>query len=253
MRILFVICPDEKLPDAVSVVVKIADATRAKITLLDVHGEAPRKFYAPFSLGLKSVNEVKKTDVVQKISAVLRDYELIKKARCGEFISQILDEAEKGGYDLLVYSDIDSKLTKKLAEYAHMPVLIVKRKADMKNFLVCTDGSKYAEKAIKFAGELAKKLNAEITLLSVARNKEEVELRKEALAHGAKILDAISHKNYYTRLEVGSARELITEVSKDYDLVSLAPRGLSKLKRILVGHVSLHVLKGSQTNVLLVR
>jgi len=56
-----------------------------------------------------------------------------------------------------------------------------------------------------------------------------------------------------TVVKVGSASEEIIKESKEYDLVVLGSRGLSKIKRVLMGHVSLHVLENADTNVLIVR
>ncbi|MDP6460073.1 MAG: universal stress protein, partial [Candidatus Hydrothermarchaeota archaeon] len=54
-------------------------------------------------------------------------------------------------------------------------------------------------------------------------------------------------------LTIGHAVEEIIKESKGYDLVVLGSRGLSKIKRMLVGHVSLNVETKAETNVLVVR
>ncbi len=252
MKILMLVYPNEIYDAVLKITDRIADATSAEITALYVREAISRKFYSPFSIQLNFIDRTQEKNLFGKISKILHGHRVIKKSRGGELVSQVLEEVERGKYDLLIFGDINQKTTKKIAEYVHIPALIIKKHNNLKSFLVCTDGSKYSEKAVVFTGKLAKVLNAKIDLLSVARNDSEIEIRKKALEEGSKILNEISI-SYNTKIVTGNVRRKIIENSNNYDVVALAPRGLSKIKRVLVGHVSLYILENVKTNILLVK
>lgn len=77
----------------------------------------------------------------------------------------IIKEAQKGNYDLIVMGASGEKerephlgsVAKKVSNHAPTPVLIAREKRQVSRMLVPVDGSKTAEKALKYAVALAKK------------------------------------------------------------------------------------------------
>jgi nucleotide-binding universal stress UspA family protein len=221
-----------------------------------------------------------KDKIFQQVDKVMAEYgiKVEKKSSRGSPVDEILKEAEQEEYLLIVLGSTGKKDFSRLmfgsvsygvAEYAPIPVLVVKKDTELKRFLICTDGSESAEEAEYCAGYLASKLGAEVTALSVAYPGVEPvytgspelseELRREfkkgarmAIQKAAKIMEELGLK-VTTNMTVGSAREEIVKESENYDLVVVGSRGLSKIKRVLIGHVSLHVLENADTNVLIVR
>jgi nucleotide-binding universal stress UspA family protein len=245
------LCPPyQESEGLVRIAMKLCTSLKGKITALCVRSDITQKYYSPFSIQLGKIPEEEKK-ALKKIIKCLGE-EVVMLKRGGAVASQVLDEAEKH-YDLLLMKDTDKKLTKKIAEYSHIPTLIYRKGDKLEKILVCTDGSKHSSRAVKFAGMFAKGLEGEITVLSVARENKEQKKREEAVNKAAEMLNQLSIKNVKKLIEGGQVRDVILQNANHYDLVALAPRGLGKLERALLGHVSLYVLENAKTNVLLIR
>jgi nucleotide-binding universal stress UspA family protein len=253
LNILLLVCPPySEIEKLLKVAEKIGAALGGKITALCVRSEIAQKYYSPFSIQLGKVDKEEEKKVFEEITRVLGD-EVVKMSRGGELVSQVLDEIEKGGYNMLIFGDVDKKLTKKIAEYSHVPTFIYRRGEQLSRFLVCTDGSEHSLRAARFAGKLAKAMKAKLTLLSVAKSEEERSFAEEAIRKAKEALAEVSVSEVEEKIGIGRVREVILAEEKDYDLLALAPRGLSKLERVVLGHVSLHVLEKAESNILLVR
>lgn len=150
-------------------------------------------------------------------------------------------------------------IAEKISLYAHCPVLIAKKKTKIKKLLVAIDGSEQAGKALEYAVELAHRYRGKITLLHVKETKlfeMEPKLMKEVSAN---ILNdaAAKIKNipYDKRLEIGDPAKTILDLAKEenYDLIILGSRGLSSVKRFLLGSVSAEVSMDAHRSVLIVQ
>ncbi len=149
--------------------------------------------------------------------------------------------------------------TEKIAMYSKIPVLIVKRKTKIRRILVAIDGSEQANKALKYASNLSLKFKAKVTLLHVSETKL-ANLEPEAVRLvGENILsDAATNFggiDLDKRLEYGTPAENIIKVARqeDYDLIVLGSRGLSSVRRYLLGSVSEDVSMHAKRSVLVVR
>lgn len=109
------------------------------------------------------------------------------RLREGHPVDEILIEADLGDYDLILVGSRGHRgysrhfvgtTALRVADLAGCSVLIAKNIREDDNFLLCTDGSQLAEKAEIFGAEIARKLGAKMTVLSVA---EEEEKREEAM------------------------------------------------------------------------
>jgi nucleotide-binding universal stress UspA family protein len=191
--------------------------------------------------------------------------ELIKAEDPSEAILEI---AEERGFDLIVIGNRAKtqherfalgSVTEKVSMYAPCPVLITKRKAKISRLLVAVDGSEQASKALERAVAIAKNFEAKITLLHVEESKlfrlkpemvkkigEEILLEAENRLEGA---------SFDKSLKPGNPVEIILKMAwlGDFDLIVMGSRGLSSVKRFLLGSVSADVSMHARTSVLLVR
>ncbi|WP_456475431.1 universal stress protein [Candidatus Pyrohabitans sp.] len=251
MNTLLLVCPPyPEIEKLLKVAEEISSALGGSITALCVRSDIAQKYYSPFSIQLGKVDKEEERKVFEDITRVLGERDVVKLSRGGELVSQVLDEIEKGDYELLIFGDVETKLTKKLAEYSHVSTLIYRRGEHIERILVCTDGSEPSLSAAKFAGRLARGIDGKIIILSVAKNEDERLYAEKAIEKAKRVMEEIEVEE---KIIIGDVREAILAEGKNCDLVVLAPRGLSKLHRVLLGHVSLHVVEKADTNVLLVR
>jgi nucleotide-binding universal stress UspA family protein len=190
--------------------------------------------------------------------------ELVKAEDSAEAIIEMVKERN---YDLVVIGNRGPKserfalgpVAEKVSMYASCPVLISKGKPTLKKLLVAVDGSNQSNKAVDYAVELAKKFDAKLTLLHV----EEKKLFKLERDLSQKIgeqflLDAerrMDDVEYEKKMIAGNPWEIILDMAKagNFDLVVMGSRGLSSVKRFLLGSVSAEVSMLVQSSVLLIR
>ncbi len=144
----------------------------------------------------------------------------------------------------------------KVFRHADLPVFIVKKKTDFSKILVAVDGSKHAEKALKYAVQLGEKYKSRVTLLNVAQTL----IRKEtAKSMGERVVsDAeaqVKGVKADKKVEFGHPAKTIIDFAKkgDYDLIALGSRGLNPVKRFFLGSVSDNVARHAPCSVLIVR
>lgn len=193
--------------------------------------------------------------------------ETVLKLREGNPAEEIIKEAEMG-YHLLVLGANEEppgelgEVPREVAGHVKLPVLVVRKDVKPKKILVGTDGSQQAEEAVRCAGYLAKALKARVMLLSVIPPPEQEEKRGRApgvpgekhLEKGKRILKRMGIEAGTKLREGDAAEEILREAKKGrYNLVVTGSRGLSKLERLVMGHVSMNVLEKAETNVLIVR
>jgi nucleotide-binding universal stress UspA family protein len=137
-----------------------------------------------------------------------------------------------------------------------------------KKILVCYDGSEYAKKALSVALDMAKKYEGEITAVAVAHVPEFAGTRDEI---DGSIEDA---RNYFdkafeeargiaenqgvkltTRMLVGHPADTLTTTAENegFELMVIGARGLSGIKRYLLGSVSTAVARLAHCPVLIVK
>jgi nucleotide-binding universal stress UspA family protein len=119
----------------------------------------------------------------------------------------------------------------------------------MERLLVCVDGSKYSEEAVRYAVEMAKKFDSMISLIFVwtppASAGQEMGIPYDIPAsdmerlRGAKdILNAAGLKYNIVKAIGNPAEEILDESRKGYDQAILGSRGLGSVERFLLGSVT---------------
>lgn len=146
----------------------------------------------------------------------------------------------------------------------------------MRTILSPTDGSRNSDLAIRESGILAKKFDAEVILLHVAHietsfskqyadeyadesnvsymseiDKKEAE---DILSRGVKILEEVGVKPE-TVIRMGDPANEILKFARerDVDYIVIGSRGLSGIKKFLMGSVSTRVMEHSLCSVLIVK
>ena len=193
------------------------------------------------------------------------DAKIVEYGHPAETILRVAKDEE---YDLVVMgnrgeteAEVSSlgSIAGKVSRHAECPVLIVKQKTKLSKILVAVDGSESAEKALEYAVQLAEKHKAKVTLLSVGESKlfgfkPEVvrEVGERVLSDAAAKVKGLKLK---TQLEFGNPAETIIEVAEkgNYDLAVVGNRGLSSVKRFLLGSVSDDVSHHAKCSVLIAR
>jgi nucleotide-binding universal stress UspA family protein len=179
----------------------------------------------------------------------------------------ILDEAEGGGYNLIVLGSGGEtggkphlgSVAKKVSLHGKTSVLIVREKGRISRILVPVDGSVNSQKAFEHAVALARETDSEITLLNVlepsffrARPELSEEIGNKILSQAADKAEGVKVDQ---RLESGDPAETVVRIAEDEDsdLIVMGSRGQGAMKRWLLGSVSDYVLHYTVRSVLLVK
>ncbi len=117
--------------------------------------------------------------------------------------------------------------------------------------LMCADGSKQAEDAIKFGYQIAKALGADVTVLGVIERAEDEKNVEESLPRANEMLAGV---NIRTKIARGYADdEIVKEEETGYDLIVMGSMGRRGISRFLLGPTAGRVIRYSRTSVLIVR
>jgi nucleotide-binding universal stress UspA family protein len=261
----------------------IASRFKSKVTVVHcishecMHPELKAQYRLPPSI-LRKIEEVylelgKK--VIRNAEELFRgagievDARLITFEDPAEFILQLV---KNEGYDLVIIGNRAGyqseryalgSVTAKVARHAECTVFIVKKKTLLEKILVAVDGSKHADRALEYSVQLAKKFRVDLALLHV----EDDDLIRFG---GPQVLDCIgtvgecilenaSNKirgvAFGNFLKYGNPAETIIKMAQkgNIDLIVVGSRGLSSVKRFLLGSVSDDISMHARSSVLIVR
>ena len=141
----------------------------------------------------------------------------------------------------------------------------------MKKILVAVDGSKYSQKALFKAKQIATAMGSEVTILNVVnayrdsvyvQNRElKEEIGRTTIKNSENILKAskeifVDFEGKVTTSHIsGDAAEEIIKISEagDFDLVIMGSRGAGLFARSLLGSVSDKVVHHTKTSVMIVK
>ncbi len=246
----------------------LAKGLNAKVTLLHVV-EDPR--------------HDRSKDILKRAKNILKDLGLEIKIKVMKGVPElkIIKETEKEGYQLLILGSHGMEGLKvfffgdvayRVIEHVKIPVLIVReKKVKLEKILMCCGGSKYAEEAIRFGGNMAKASNSKVTLLHVIpeipvmykglRMDETLKgfLKTDTpeaklLKHSAKML---SEKGLDVDVELRHGlppEEILDQAEEgDYDMITIGSHGMFGIRRFLMGAVAYQVVKHAKLPCLLVK
>ncbi len=261
----------------------IAKKFKSKVTVVHVishefmHPELKAQYQLPPSI-LHKIDEsylkagkqiIRNAEEMFREAGIDVDARLVTYEDPAEFLLQLVKDE---GYNLVVIGNRAKhqsaryslgSITEKVARHAECPVLIVKQKPKVEKILTAVDGSKYAEKALEYAVQLAQIYSANLALLHVEEDKL-IRIGGPQVVDcvgtvGECILNDASTKvqgvSFDKMLEYGSPAEIIIKVAKkaNVDLIVVGSRGLSSVRRYLLGSVSDDISMHARSSVLIVR
>ena len=122
----------------------------------------------------------------------------------------------------------------------------------MRRILVCTGGSPFGEWAVQLAGQLAKGLEAHLTVLTVQDPKDPVEVQK-IQERSRQILEGFA-VSFDGKVRKGHpAQEILSESLQGYDMVILGSHGTRGILEFFLGDTAVHVVEHLRTSTLVVR
>lgn len=207
--------------------------------------------------------------------------ELITKA--GEPTEEILKRTQETRYDLVVIGAVrkgtrgpflmSAKAYRIIKAVEPSVLVVIGERATLRRILICSGGEKYIDKAVEFSGELARAMDASITLFHVmaqppAGYAELMKMEEDVnlLLHSSSELgrNLSREKEVLERMGIASEVRLrhglvISEVFKeirrgDYDLVvtGSSPSGGS-LRTYIMGNITREIVNRAECPVLVVR
>jgi len=218
---------------------------------------------------LTSIIHQRGESIVEDAASVFRESGVEVEKKLAEHADPgetIVSEAEKGAYDLIVIGRSGEKeetphlgsLAAKVTGRSNVPVLVTSGSNRFSKILASVDGSEAAEKAAEYAGTLAEKMGATVTLLNV-QEESLFKLKPQISDIGSAILDKAAKKlggvKAQQKLEKGDPAKTITKLAQNgnYDLIVMGGRGHTIVSHFLLGSVSDHVLHYSDRAVLIVK
>jgi len=239
----------------------------AMVTAMHVVKQEP----IPASWPIKEQMERDLEDERQRITQVIT--EIVKKETLshvqfrrvtkGNPADHLIKKSEQEGYDLIVIGHRDlpnikklflGSVSSKVVQYAEVSVLVAKEITGPSKVLFCIDGSKCAERALRFGGELIQGLGCRATVLNVTPwiTDESRSLAREIAEEGTEIIrglgiDASSKAIFKKEI----AKEILGEAEKgNYDLIVVGSRGLSGIQKFLLGSTTLKLINQTSRPIL---
>ncbi len=265
--------------NALHIAAHIAKETDSELTVMYAVEKIPDRYISRFEHTLagpgKTVADLYrgtphlKNTIFEKVDEILKESGVAakKKFAAEKKIADAILEESCAKYDLVVlgsagFSGVERMLfgsvSYQVAEFANVPVLVVKRETDkIKSILICTDGSESAKSGCLMGSMLGKALGAKVTMLSIAPEFLDEEFANECDLECANVVKKKVGVDVETLCRAGkgikSVKEEILKEAPNYDLIVCGSRGLSRMERVRMGHVSLTVKENADTNVLIVR
>lgn len=183
------------------------------------------------------------------------------RLREGHPVNEILEEADFGDYDLVIIGSRGHKgysthfvgsTALRVSDLAACSVLIAKNIKAENTFLLCTDGSRLAERAEIIGAEIAQKMGAKMTILSVAEEEDNKEEAMQLTRRADMILSQLGVKAEQ-KTRVGRPSEEIIDEAKDHDIVVMGASGSSAVKKFFLGSTPLKVIEYGECPVLVIR
>lgn len=133
------------------------------------------------------------------------------------------------------------------------PIMVTEKKyKEISSILVSYDGSNNSNKALPWAGYLAKQLGVPLNVLTVNSDEENA---KNTLKEATDYLSSYKLSKLNTIIKEGEAETSIVEASKETkaDLILLGSYGHSRIREAILGSTTVQVMRKSSVPVLMVK
>ena len=180
---------------------------------------------------------------------------------CEDPAESVIELVKDEGYDLVIIGNRAGhqseryalgSVTEKIARHAECTVFIVKKKTLLEKILVAVDGSKHADRALEYSVQLAKKFRVGIRLGGPQVLDCIGTVGECILENASKKIPRVAFGRF---LKYGNPAETIIKMAQkgNIDLIVVGSRGLSSVKRFLLGSVSDDISMHAKSSVLIVR
>ncbi|MBU7042228.1 MAG: universal stress protein [Theionarchaea archaeon] len=272
MNILVVLRKSECRLNALIVGGRIALATHSDITVLFVLPKVPERFDEYFEADTdkrgQSIKDRVETshqidqrlleEAQQMLAGINIHAEVMLKQ--GDPVKEAIKESVRGGYDLMVVGSralhgIKAKFesfSERLIEHASIPVLVASCVSDVSTILLCVEGTEQSRITAEYARDFAKAVNAQVTVLSVAKTEKEREKAQKAVEHAQAILNKAGIETK-VKIRVGDPKTEIEKESVNYGLVLVGSHKFGILETLLLSNPSLDIVEKSKAPTLVVK
>tara|TARA_A100001037_G_scaffold93901_1_gene85439 strand:+ start:4342 stop:5226 length:885 start_codon:yes stop_codon:yes gene_type:complete len=182
----------------------------------------------------------------QKIDLILREGDLIEELR-SEFFKEKYSIGIIGGSK-------ERNRSKDILQFLPSSIFITNNFKIGKKYkiLLCVDDSKATKNAVKFAIIIAKKLNLDVTLITVSKIKTFKDGYKNAVKNAVKILKK-EKINFTQEFVFGDPVSSFVKYANDDHIIIMGDSSKTILKKFLFGSKSLATLKKTNSPILIVR
>ena len=227
-------------------------------------------------LGIMSTDWSEEVDHVPVAGDPVGDNKVVFQSEAGKMVvlklkvapdiaTGILDQTKIRDYDLIILAAADtwrdsnlsgfwdSSMTEKVAKEAPCSVLVARDLEIGHGHLICTDGSDEATKIVRGDAVLASRCECPVSLISVATDESKETEAKRHVDNAKEMLAGLGIEVQDTLTPVGEPVREIVEAGPDYSLIVVSDTNLSGLQRLLMGSVTMKVLKEAYNSVMIAR
>ena len=224
---------------------------------------------------IEEIEEAKRKNaenLLNNLKEKLKDFEVDTLIDIGSPADIIVEKEEELNVDLTILGGHQKGLVERIllgstseavVKHSKKPVLVIKghQLSKLEKVVIAYDFSEIADKMVEYATQFLKPFGSEIFLVHI---EEEIDIpileklginlipqvrtkKKEKLEQVKETFEKNNLKTEIVYVEERDPAEGIIEFIQkgDYDMIMVANKGLSGLKRILMGSVSLEVLRKS--------
>lgn len=176
------------------------------------------------------------------------------RLREGDIITEVNREVESDRHDLVIFGASQQRhILHKLVQFIDCSMLIVKNPRDVSyELLICTDGSPASRRAELFGAKLARFLNSQVLLLSVATFKAREHTAMEGAERASKFLTKAGVRHCIS-IRTGSVVDEITAHAREDTVVVMGESRMSELRKLFFGSKATKIVQRVPCPVLLVK
>ncbi|MBF0564209.1 MAG: universal stress protein [Nitrospirae bacterium] len=177
--------------------------------------------------------------------------------------AEILDEAQGGGYGLIILGASKVKRgfgrffvsseVQKVVVHAPCSVLVARELEEGHGHIVCLDGSERAYEVMLKDFTLASLCSCSVSLLSVATKSEDEETHKRVISEGLRRLREAGFESLDNRVAIGNPVEEIVKYGRRYSVIVVASDAQVGLRRFFMGGTAFNLVLNADNSVMVVR
>jgi nucleotide-binding universal stress UspA family protein len=187
----------------------------------------------------------------------------LKLKRGRNVAAEILDEAQGGGYGLIILGASKFKRTlgrvfvssevQKVVVHAPCSVLVARELEEGHGHLVCLDGSERAYEVMLKDLAMASLCDCPVSLISVAPTPEDEDAYNVIIKEGLRRLRDAGFESFESKVAIGNPVEEIIKYGRKYSVIVAAANDEGGLRRFFMGGTSFNIVLNAENSVMVVR